>query len=257
MDRPRAEREERVGEALARVGLADYAARWPRELSGGQQQRVAIARSFVTRPKVLLLDEPFSALDAFTRASLHEHLLTLWEAGKPTIVIVTHDVEEAVTLADRVVVMRPRPGRVYETIAVHADRPRDKLGTGFERAKRRMLNALDRSLKTPDTDPPAKPPRAARCGGESRPTRRSTMDAIDADTLRALQAPIKAKYREDARRRRHHAEGLGRDRRRRHRLQRRDRPRARRRRPAPGDRRHGREPARATCCSRRSWPAPA
>ncbi len=161
MERPRAEREDRVGDALARVGLADYAARWPRELSGGQQQRVAIARSFVTRPKVLLLDEPFSALDAFTRASLHEHLLTLWEAGKPTIVIVTHDVEEAVTLADRVVVMRPRPGRVYETISVHADRPRDKLGIGFERAKRRVLNALDRSLKAPDTDAA----RAAAQGG--------------------------------------------------------------------------------------------
>ncbi|MCP8938036.1 ABC transporter ATP-binding protein [Alsobacter sp. SYSU M60028] len=152
VDRPRAERLERVADALARVGLADYGARWPRELSGGQQQRVAIARAFVTSPKVLLLDEPFSALDAFTRASLHEHLLSLWEAGRQTIVIVTHDVEEAVTLADRVVVMRPCPGRVYETISVHAERPRDRLGVGFDKAKRRVLNALDRSLRAPDVE---------------------------------------------------------------------------------------------------------
>src|SRR5215211_7581317 len=140
-----AERRVRVDHALTKVGLSDHARRWPRELSGGQQQRVAIARAFVTAPKVLLLDEPFSALDAFTRASLHEHLLALWEASRPTVVIVTHDVEEAVSLADRVVVMRPRPGRVYETITVQAPRPRDKLAVGFDKAKRRVLNALDRS----------------------------------------------------------------------------------------------------------------
>ncbi|GGH08033.1 nitrate/sulfonate/bicarbonate ABC transporter ATP-binding protein [Alsobacter metallidurans] len=148
MDLPRGEREARVAEAIERVGLAEHAQRWPRELSGGQQQRVSIARALVARPKVLLLDEPFSALDAFTRASLHEHLLTLWAASRPTVVIVTHDVEEAVSLADRVVVMRPRPGRVFETISVRAGRPRDKLAPGFDKAKRRVLNALDRSLKT-------------------------------------------------------------------------------------------------------------
>ena len=153
-DVPAAERRERVTDALARVHLAEHAGRWPRELSGGQQQRVSIARALVARPRVLLLDEPFSALDAFTRASLHDHLLTLWEASRPTVVVVTHDVDEAVTLADRVIVMRPRPGRLFETITVHADRPRDKLAVGFDRAKRRVLNALDRSLKTSDIEPP-------------------------------------------------------------------------------------------------------
>ena len=112
-------------------------------------------RALAHRPKVLLLDEPFSALDAFTRASLHEHLLALWEASRPTVVIVTHDVEEAVALADRVVVMRPRPGRVFETVTVRAGRPRDRLAPGFEKAKRRILNALDRSLKTPADRPQA------------------------------------------------------------------------------------------------------
>ena len=153
MDLPRAERDDRVADALARVGLAEQAGRWPRDLSGGQQQRVAIARALVARPKVLLLDEPFSALDAFTRASLHEHLLALWQEQRPTVVMVTHDVEEAVTLADRIIVMRPKPGRVFETVTAGLERPRDKLAIGFDKAKRRVLNALDRSLKTQDSEP--------------------------------------------------------------------------------------------------------
>ena len=147
---PKAEREARVADALARVGLADYARRWPRELSGGQQQRVAIARAFVARPKVLLLDEPFSALDAFTRASLHDHLLALWQESRPTVVMVTHDVEEAVTLADRVVIMQPRPGRLFDEIDVSVSRPRDRKGPAFDSAKRRVLTALDQSLANPD-----------------------------------------------------------------------------------------------------------
>jgi sulfonate transport system ATP-binding protein len=150
---PEPERKTRIGDAIARVGLAGYEERWPRELSGGQQQRVAIARAFVARPKVLLLDEPFSALDAFTRASLHEHLLALWQEQRPTVVMVTHDVEEAVTLADRIIIMRPKPGRVFETVTAGLERPRDKLAIGFDKAKRRVLNALDRSLKTQDSEP--------------------------------------------------------------------------------------------------------
>src|ERR1700704_6621797 len=98
-DRPKPERNARVKAQLDRVGLADKATVWPRELSGGQAQRVAIARAFVTRPEVLLLDEPFSALDAFTRADLQDHLLDVWADTKPTLVMVTHDVEEAVVLA--------------------------------------------------------------------------------------------------------------------------------------------------------------
>src|SRR6476469_6740649 len=112
-DRPRAERAERVARQLDRVGLADKANVWPRELSGGQAQRVALARALVMRPEVLLLDEPFSALDAFTRLDLQDHLLDLWADGKPTLVVVTHDVDEAIVLADRVLVMRPAPGRIF------------------------------------------------------------------------------------------------------------------------------------------------
>ena len=145
-NRPRAERERRVKDALARVGLADKASVWPRELSGGQAQRVAIARALVPRPEVLLLDEPFSALDAFTRTDLQDHLLDLWADAKPTLVLVTHDVDEAIVLADRVMVMCPRPGRIFDEVDVDLPRPRDRQSAAFDFVKRRVLAALDRSL---------------------------------------------------------------------------------------------------------------
>ena len=141
------EREGLVTNALVRVGLGGYDRRWPRELSGGQQQRVAIARALVTRPKLLLMDEPFSALDATTRASLHGHLLALWVESRPTVVMVTHDVEEAVTLADRIVVMQPKPGRIFDEFDNPLARPRDRLSPAFEAAKREVLRSLDRSLR--------------------------------------------------------------------------------------------------------------
>jgi sulfonate transport system ATP-binding protein len=145
-ERPKAERAQRVAAALKRVGLADKAAVWPRELSGGQAQRVAIARALVPRPEVLLLDEPFSALDAFTRTDLQDHLLDLWADAKPTLILVTHDVEEAIVLADRIMVMGARPGRIFDEIAVELPRPRDRQSAAFDFAKRRVLSALDRSL---------------------------------------------------------------------------------------------------------------
>jgi len=148
-----AERKARVRHALEKIGLVEHADRWPRDLSGGQQQRVAIARAFVANPKVLLLDEPFSALDAFTRASLHEHLLGLWEETRPTVLLVTHDVQEAVTLADRAIVMQPKPGRIFDELPLSLSRPRDKTGLPFESSVRRVLTALDQSLNTPQKQP--------------------------------------------------------------------------------------------------------
>ncbi|GJD47549.1 Aliphatic sulfonates import ATP-binding protein SsuB [Methylobacterium crusticola] len=153
----REERRARVAHALERVGLAEHAGRWPRELSGGQQQRVAIARAFVAAPKVLLLDEPFSALDAFTRAGLHRHLLALWEESRPTVLLVTHDVAEAVALADRVVVLRPKPGRIDDTIPLALSRPRQPTSPGSEAAARQVLASLDRSLRPDDAPAGARP----------------------------------------------------------------------------------------------------
>jgi sulfonate transport system ATP-binding protein len=145
-DVPADVRRARITHALTKVGLADKAKAWPRELSGGQAQRVAIARALVPQPEVLLLDEPFSALDAFTRRDLQDHLLDLWAETRPTLVLVTHDVDEAVVLADRVFVMRPRPGRLFDEIKINLARPRDRNSPLFDNFKRRVLTALDRSL---------------------------------------------------------------------------------------------------------------
>lgn len=140
------ERRRRVAKSLKTVGLADLADRWPKELSGGQAQRVAIARALVTQPEVLLLDEPFSALDAFTRADLQKHLLDIWAETKPTLVLVTHDIDEALILADRLIVMQPWPGRIYKELAVDMPKSRDLASPGFEAAKRSLLKLLDTTL---------------------------------------------------------------------------------------------------------------
>ena len=168
---PKAERKTRVTRALERVGLTDKAKVWPRELSGGQAQRVAIARALVPRPQVLLLDEPFSALDAFTRADLQDHLLDLWADLKPTLIMVTHDVEEAIVLADRIMVMRPHPGRVYEEIALRPAAPaRPPVGgVRFRQAPRAgRARPLARARgRSPTTARPGRRP-AAGCGGNRR-----------------------------------------------------------------------------------------
>jgi sulfonate transport system ATP-binding protein len=143
---PKAERNKRVAFIIERVGLIDKAGVWPRELSGGQAQRVAIARALVTKPSVLLLDEPFSALDAFTRAELQEHLLDLWDEARPILVLVTHDIEEALVLGSRIAVMRSPPGRIAGIIDVPLPRPRDRLSPAFEEQKRRVLKLLDSTL---------------------------------------------------------------------------------------------------------------
>jgi NitT/TauT family transport system ATP-binding protein len=120
----KAERRDKAREYLELVGLSDFASRFPHELSGGMRQRVAIARSLVYEPDVLLMDEPFAALDAQTRETLQDELLRIWDLHKKTIVFITHSLDEAIFLSDRVAVMTPRPGRIKEIIDINLERPR-------------------------------------------------------------------------------------------------------------------------------------
>jgi len=122
---PRKERYERSLDFLKRVGLAQYATRNPHELSVGMRQRIAIARAFVNNPEVLLMDEPFGSLDAQTRLILQDELLKIWNEHKKTVIFVTHDIDEAILLGDRVLVMTSVPGRIREVMTVGIDRPRD------------------------------------------------------------------------------------------------------------------------------------
>jgi NitT/TauT family transport system ATP-binding protein len=115
------------------VGLNGFAAHYPWELSGGMQQRAAIARALVTQPKYLLMDEPFGALDAQTRIQLEDTLLRIWTETPRTIVFVTHDIDEAIYLSDRVLVLGARPGRVIEDVTIELPRPRDQIETKEDR----------------------------------------------------------------------------------------------------------------------------
>jgi NitT/TauT family transport system ATP-binding protein len=125
------ERRRRIEEMLDLVGLSEFADAYPKELSGGMKQRVGIARALAVDPEILLADEPFGSVDAQTRDMLHEELLRIWSETGKTVLFVTHDVEEAVKLADRVVVMAADPGRVREVVDIDLDRPRERTDQSF------------------------------------------------------------------------------------------------------------------------------
>jgi sulfonate transport system ATP-binding protein len=139
-------RETAIAATLQKVGLAEFADALPRQLSGGMAQRVSIARALITEPSILLLDEPFSALDAFTRTKLQDHLLHIWEYDRPTMLLVTHDIEEALVLSDRIIVMRSNPGRIHREFALDLPRPRKRTDANLQVWKERLLDELDLSL---------------------------------------------------------------------------------------------------------------
>ena len=140
---PKEERQARAAAALAKVGLSKFAKAYPRALSGGMAQRTALARALVTEPEILLLDEPFSALDAFTRTKLQDHLIELWEAERRTFLLVTHDLEEAIALADRVLVMRGHPGRIHREVKIDLPRRGRREALRFQRLKSELAADLD------------------------------------------------------------------------------------------------------------------
>jgi NitT/TauT family transport system ATP-binding protein len=136
------ERDARAREMLELVGLADDADAYPSQLSGGMKQRVGIARALAVDPEILLMDEPFGSVDAQTRESLHDELLRIWSETGKTVLFVTHDVEEAVTLADRIVVLSGSPGQVREVVDVDLPRPRERTDAQFVERQQRVLELI-------------------------------------------------------------------------------------------------------------------
>jgi NitT/TauT family transport system ATP-binding protein len=150
---PRPEADARVADALKLVGLGKFASALPRALSGGMQMRVSIARALVTEPQLLLMDEPFGALDEITRHRLDADLLALWAAKKLTVVFVTHSIHEAVFLSTRVVMMAARPGRVVEEVRIDEPHPRTAdfmVSPQFSRYAKRLQDSLLRASSVED-----------------------------------------------------------------------------------------------------------
>ncbi|MDN4524566.1 ABC transporter ATP-binding protein [Fictibacillus fluitans] len=138
------ETKESVKQLIELVRLKGFENAYPKELSGGMAQRVAIARALLRNPKVLLLDEPFGALDAFTRSHMQEVLLDIWQKNRTTMLFVTHDIDEAIYLATRVVIMNPRPGTIREVIPVDLSYPRKKTDVSFQEIRQRVLSEFEK-----------------------------------------------------------------------------------------------------------------
>ena len=141
-ERRKEDRSKDIRHYISLVGLDKFEYEYPQQLSGGMSQRVAIARALAGRPEVLLLDEPFASLDALTRMRMQHEILRIWEAERTTVVLVTHDIEEAVYLADRVVIMTPQPGTIRNVLPVCLSRPRDRTDREFVRVRKSIHDEL-------------------------------------------------------------------------------------------------------------------
>jgi NitT/TauT family transport system ATP-binding protein len=140
------QRQKIVGHYVEMVGLAGFERAYPRELSGGMRQRVEIARALAADPEIIYMDEPFGALDYFTRISMRDDLVRIWQQERKTILFVTHDIDEALQLADRVVVLGPRPSNIRATISVNLPRPRYLSDEGFLALRSEILDLLGLAL---------------------------------------------------------------------------------------------------------------
>jgi len=136
------EKRDEVDHFMRLVGLEVFANAYPHHLSGGMAQRAALARALINHPKVLLLDEPLGALDAFTRMRMQDEVLRLWQAHRTTMLLVTHDIDEAIYMSDRIMIMSPRPGKIEQTISVRLDRPRQRTSEDFLRLRGDILELL-------------------------------------------------------------------------------------------------------------------
>ncbi len=142
------ERKEKVAKYLDLVGLHDFAHSYPHQLSGGMRQRVAVARALAAEPQIIFMDEPFGALDAITKMKLQDEVNKICTSEKRTVIMVTHDIDEAVYLGDRILVMKPAPGRIFQDIKVDLPKPRLRTGAGFTSLRSRLLESLDLAIKT-------------------------------------------------------------------------------------------------------------
>lgn len=136
------EKRDEVDEFIRLVRLEKFAGAYPHHLSGGMAQRVALARALINHPKVLLLDEPLGALDAFTRMRMQDEVLRLWQGRRTTMLLVTHDIDEAIYMSDRIVIMTQSPGKIERTIPIRLDRPRDRSSADFLRFRSEILELL-------------------------------------------------------------------------------------------------------------------